>query len=113
MRANELRHRIDIQVRSTGRDAQNRPLDTWSTVASPRAKIVPLSGRERFSGNAGRTDISHLVTIRYQAQFSSPQSMAGMRFLYAGRIFNITSSRDVDERHFDIELTASEGMNDG
>lgn len=114
MRANELRHPITIQKRSDERDELGQPTVAWKTVAKDlRAKITPTSGRERMAAQAGRAEISHIIGIRYQAQFSDPVAMAGMRILYGSRILNITSSRDIDERHFDIEMTCTEGMNNG
>lgn len=113
MRAGNLRHSIQIQARTDSRDAQNMPVTAWNTIATVRAEINPTSGRERLAADAGRAEISHIVSIRYQAQFADPLAMAACRILYGSRIFNITSSRDIDERHFDIELTCSEGMNVG
>jgi SPP1 family predicted phage head-tail adaptor len=113
MRASDYRHTIQIQARTDDRDVDNRPVTTWITFATVRAKIVPTSGRERLVADAGRAEVSHIVSIRYQAQFADPLAMAACRVLYGSRILNITSSRDIDERHFDIELTCSEGMNNG
>jgi SPP1 family predicted phage head-tail adaptor len=113
MRANELRHSVTVQERSQVRDTLNRPSTVWNDIATIRAKIVPTSGRERMAAQAGRAEISHIISIRYQAQFADPIAMAARRLLYGTRILNITSSRDVEERHFDIELTCVEGLNDG
>lgn len=114
MRANELRHSISIQERSDVRDELGQPTIAWKTIAKDlRAKITPTSGRERMSAQAGRAEVSHIVEIRWQSQFSDPVAMAARRILYGSRILNITSSRDIEERHFDLELTCSEGLNDG
>lgn len=113
MRASDLRHTIQIQARTDEHDADNRPVTAWRTVATVRANIAPTSGRERLAADASRAEISHIVSIRYQKQFADPIAMAARRILYGTRILNITSSRDIDERHFDIELTCAEGMNNG
>lgn len=113
MRANELRHSITIQSKSKERGAEGGPSIAWVADATIRAKIVPVSGRERLAAQANRAEISHIVSIRYQAQFSNPVDMAARRILYGSRILNIASARDVDERHFEIEITCTEGVNDG
>jgi SPP1 family predicted phage head-tail adaptor len=113
MRASTLRHRVTIQARNTSTDALGQPTSTWSDVATVWAEVNPLSGRELLLAQAGRAQISGVVTIRYQQQFANPVEMAARRILYSGRILNITSSRDVDEMHQYIEFSYSEGTNEG
>lgn len=113
MRAGTLRHRVTIQQRSTTTDALGQPTTTWSDVATVWADVSPLSGRELLAAQAARAQINGIVTIRYQRQFSDPVAMAARRILYGSRILNITASRDVDEMHQLIELTYTEGANDG
>lgn len=113
MRASTLRHRVTIQQRSTSTDALGQPTTEWTDVATVWAAVSPLSGRELLAAQAGRAQIAGMVTIRYQRQFAEPAAMAARRILYNGRILNITSSRDIDEMHQYIELSYSEGVNDG
>jgi SPP1 family predicted phage head-tail adaptor len=113
MRAGNLRRRLTIQARGAGVDALNQPVLDWTDVAKVWADIQPLSGREMFAAAVVNTEISHLIQIRYQAQFANPKAMAAMRCLYGTRIFNISSARDIDELHRTIELTCLEGPNDG
>jgi SPP1 family predicted phage head-tail adaptor len=114
MRAGTLRHRVTIQQRSGGVDALDQPLpDSWVDVATVWADVNPLSGRELLLAQAARTQLSGTVTIRFQHQFSDPVAMAARRIAYNGRYLNITASRDVDEMHQLIELSYSEGTNNG
>lgn len=113
MRANELRHSIQIQSKSEDRDEYGQPKTVWTTFATLRAKIIPVSGRERMAAQATRAEISSIVSIRYQARFSDPIAMAAHRILYKSRILNIAGCRDIDEMHFEIEISCSEGVNDG
>jgi SPP1 family predicted phage head-tail adaptor len=113
MRAGMLRHRVTVQERTATRDALGGASLDWTDRATVWADVSPLSGRERLAADAGRAQIDHIVTIRYQVQFADPVAMARRRLLYNGRILTITASRDVDERHFDIELSCTEGMNEG
>lgn len=113
MRAGDLRHRVTFQSRSIASDAFGAQSTLWSNVATVSADVSPLTGRELQAAQATNVEISHLVTIRYQALFAGPKTVAAMRIMYGDRIFNIHSSLDQDERHKSIQLTCSEGLNDG
>lgn len=113
MRAGDLRHRIRLQRRSETRDALNQPATSWVDVAALWAEVLPLAGRKLMVGQAIHSEVTHTIGIRYQAQFASPREVAKMRILYNDRIFNIHASIDVEERHKMIELSCSEGLNDG
>lgn len=113
MRAGDLRHRITLQKRDAGVDSLSNPLLTWSNFATVWADIAPMSGREMLAAAAVHVSVSHIVTIRYQSQFSDVRAMAAMRIMYGTRVFNINSSLDMDERHRTIELTCNEGLTDG
>jgi|SRR5450830_567838 len=113
MRAGDLRRRIALQERGEAKDILGQPSTTWNDVGTVSAQIAALSGRELLAAQAVHVEVTHMVTIRYQKQFSSSRRMAAMRLLYDGRIFNIHASMDPDERHQMIELSCSEGLNDG
>jgi SPP1 family predicted phage head-tail adaptor len=113
MRASTFRHRVTIQQRSTITDALGQPTIEWTDVATVWAEVSPLSGRELMLAQAARTQISGTVTIRFQRQFADPVAMAAQRIVYNGRYLNITASRDVDETHQFIELSYTEGVNEG
>jgi SPP1 family predicted phage head-tail adaptor len=62
---------------------------------------------------ANQSELTHTVTIRYQAQFADTRYMATLRILHGSRIFNIHAAIDLGEQHKWIELPCSEGLNDG
>lgn len=116
MRAGNLNRRVAFQARGAGKDALGQQLvgAGWIDVATAvPAAIKPLSGRARMVAQANQSELTHTVTIRYQAQFADPKVMAAMRILYGARIFNIHAAIDPDERHRSLELSCSEGLNDG
>ena len=113
MRSGDLRHRVTIQSRSTSQDSFGQELTTWSDVATVWAAVVPLTGRELLAAAAINAELTHTVTIRYQAQFANPIAMAKMRIQYGTRLFNIQSSIDQNERHILIDLGCAEGLNNG
>lgn len=113
MRAGDLRRRIRIQGRQQTQDALGQPSSVWVDVATVWAAINPASGRELLLAQAVHTKVGGTVTIRYQRQFADPVAMAERRILHDGRYLNITASRDIDEMHQYIELSYSEGVNEG
>jgi SPP1 family predicted phage head-tail adaptor len=113
MRAGDLRRRVTFQSRSMAADTYGAQSPVWTDVASVWAEVSPLSGRELMAAQSINVEISHMVTIRFQQQFAGPKAVAAMRIVYGDRIFNIHSSIDPDERRKSIQLTCSEGLNDG
>lgn len=115
MRAGTFRHRIQLQMRNPGKDELQQPLLTWADVPGGAmwADIEPMSGRELMLAQANQSELTHTVSIRYQQRFADPRAMAALRVKYGVRIFNIHASIDPSERHQTLELSCSEGLNDG
>jgi SPP1 family predicted phage head-tail adaptor len=113
MRAGDLRHLVVIEKRAATQDTFGEQSQTWQTVDTVWADINPLSGREREAAQAINVEISHEITIWYQAQFSDPKVMAVYRVRYGTRLFNIHGTLNVDERNREITILAGEGMNIG
>ena len=113
MRAGTLTRFIDIQARTTGKDSFGGQVQTWTTLKSVYAAIEALSGNERMAAMAYSTDVSHRVTVRYDAIFIDPRVVATYRVQYGTRIFNIEAALNMDESNRTIELICSEGLNLG
>lgn len=114
MRAGQLRRQITIESRATSVDADyGGQSTTWSTTATVWADIQPLSGRELFAAQQFGSEVSHVITVRYQSMFDDPKAVAAMRVNYNGRYFNIHACINTDERNREVQLMASEGLNDG
>lgn len=113
LRSGSLNRRISIQQRSTTNNTFGEQSTTWSTVATVWGEISPLSARELMAAQAVQSEVSHQITVRYQAIFANPKTVAGMRAVYNGRIFNIHGSMNQDERNRVVVLSASEGLNEG
>ena len=109
----DLRRRITIQRPSVTMDSYGQPVTTWTDVATVWAAIEPATGRELLAAQAMNLEQPTTITIRWQSVFSSPKAMAAMRAVYNGRIYNIHSAENPDERNVLVKLTATEGMNDG
>lgn len=109
MRAGELRRRVTIQQRVTTQDTFGGQSQTWTDfAANVPAAIDPLSGRELMTAQATQSEVSHRITIRYL-----PGVTAAMRIVYQGRYFNISAVMNIEERNREMQILASEGLNNG
>jgi SPP1 family predicted phage head-tail adaptor len=113
MRASELRHFIVFQSRDTGQDTSGQQMVTWTDAFSTWAKIEPLSGRELFAAHGVNSEVTHRITTRYRAEFAVPSDIAAMRVVFNGRFFNLHPSTTMEERNLEVQVMATEGMNDG
>jgi SPP1 family predicted phage head-tail adaptor len=113
MRGGQLTRYIAIQQRGTSRDTFGQQVETWTTLKSVYAYIEALSGNDRAAAQSIATDVSHRVTVRYDAIFDDPRVAATYRILYGSRVFHIQAALNVDESNRTIELLATEGLNYG
>lgn len=113
LRGGTLTRTIQIQSRSATKDSFGGQSMTWTTIKTVYAAIEALSGTEKMAAQSFSTDVSHKVTVRYDAIFADPKQVATFRILYGTRIFNIQAALNVDEANRVIELLASEGLNNG
>ena len=116
MNAYDLNKRVRIERRGDELDALGQPStapSNWIEVGTVWAAVEPLTGRERMLAQANRSELSHTVTIRYHAKFANAMEMATRRIVYGSRIFSIQASVDRQEAHRWLNLSCSEGLNDG
>lgn len=113
LRGGELNRLISIQQRSTSQDGFGQQLTTWTEVKKVYALIEALTGNERIAAMSVSADVSHRITVRYDAIFADPRVVAAYRAVYNGRVFNIQASMNIDEANRTVELLAAEGLNNG
>ncbi|MDV2503085.1 MAG: phage head closure protein [bacterium] len=65
MRAGKLRHKVVIEKLAESADGAGGVISTWSTHATRRASIEPLSGREFFAAQQIASEVSIRVRLRY------------------------------------------------
>jgi len=112
-RAGSLNRRVTVQSRSTAQDTAGQQSLTWTDIATVWAGVRSLTGRELARAQMVNTEVSHEVTIRFDAQWSDPLVMAGRRLTYGARIFNVHAAMDEDEAHHTMTLLCSEGLDKG
>lgn len=86
-RAGELRHRVQIQKKTSGRDANNYPIpEAWVTYKILFAKVTPLSARDLIAAQAAQSETIARLKINYRTDIETT-----MRVVHKGRIYAITS----------------------
>ncbi|WP_418186736.1 phage head closure protein [Aliarcobacter lanthieri] len=68
--------------------------------------MYPVSGNEKFLGNADFSKVTHRIKIRY-----IPDIDASMRLVWKDKIFNFIYPRNKDGRFKEIEIYAYEVVN--
>lgn len=110
MRAGKLNKVIKIQnITGYTEDTFGGDVPTWTDfVASTRAEVAPLRGKELIAAQAAQSSIDTRFRTRYHSGVKS-----GMRIVYAGAYYDISSVIDPDEKHKELQILASTGVNEG
>ena len=99
---------ITLQKRDYDKERKNntygalRPI--WKNVATVRASVEPLQGREYFSGPFQIGENIVRIRIRYLEGITRK-----MRIRYGNRLFDIYSVIDSMESHRELQLMFKEG----
>lgn len=113
LRAGVLNRRIRIQTPSAMLDAFGIPVPGWADLLTVWGAIEPLTGRELFNAQQVASEVTHRITLRFNALLADTRLVATYRALYAGRAFNLHAVLNEDEANVSMVLLASEGLNDG
>lgn len=105
---NRLRHRVDVQRRSTATDEHGQQLKVWDSVCYVPAAVEPLTGKELDEAQASNYELTHKVTMRYY-----PGLDIKMRVMFGSRVFAIHSIQNIEERNRVLVMLCKEGMTDG
>lgn len=103
MDAGLMRHKIHIQELRGTPNAYGEIVSTWETVATVRASINPLSGRDFIAALQEQAEVTHKVTIRYNQAVK-----ASMRVQYGERVLDILHVIDTWEKHHEMTLMCKE-----
>lgn len=103
MKIGELRHRVILQRKTVTEDELKQQTESWTDIATVWASIEPLSGREYFAAKQVNSEISAKITIRYRKGINS-----AMRVLFGGRIFEVQSVTNPEERCKSLILLCEE-----
>lgn len=67
MRAGDLRHRVQITVKTVTRNATGEEIVTYPVQATAWARVDVLGGGEQIAQQTAAATITHTVTLRYYA----------------------------------------------
>ena len=101
--AGELRQRITFQQPVKADDGYGGHVVSWANLVAVWAKVEPISGREFFYAHQISVEVTHRVKVRYLITINE-----SMRIMYGGRILEIESIIDMDERHKFLEIFCKE-----
>lgn len=102
IRAGILDKTAIVQLPSDDVNALGEPVFTYSTFATRRIALIPMSGSEQINAMATQGTVMHRVRLRYTAGLKPK-----MRLLCEGRTFEIVSVLERGRRE-EHELLAVE-----
>lgn len=110
MQAGKLRHRVKIQTSVNAQDPVTGGISpVWQDTASVWAEVYFLSAREFIAAQAGQSEVTARITIRYRTDIS-----AKCRIIFRGKIFNIEGVLPDPNSGLEyFTLPCSQGVNDG
>jgi len=112
MRAGRLRHRITFEALGLGQDpVTGERLESWAPIwEKVPASVEPLSARDLIAAQAGQSEATGRMVIRYR-----PGVLPTMRIIYRGEVYNIQGPPLPDPVSGLEYLTilVAKGVNDG
>lgn len=105
--------RLVIESKGSTQGVYGEPTGTWTTLATVWAHIKPLQGRELQAAQQMAPEVTHRIAIPYSSTLADPVAMATRRASYGGRVFNIHTVMNPNERNRELIILASEGLNQG
>lgn len=103
--ASARRHLLVIEEATETINAIGEPEVAWTTFATVRGTLEPLSGREVLIAAQLQSNVTARANIR-----RLPGLTTKMRIRNAGRVYDITYIANTDERAKDCVLMLSEGL---
>jgi len=105
MEAGKLRHQVKLQRVTVSADSHGDQTKTWADLATVRASIEPLSGREFLQASQVMSDITVRIRIHKRNNITlTPKD----RVLYGTRTFDIRHVIDWGDRGTDWQLLCTE-----
>jgi SPP1 family predicted phage head-tail adaptor len=97
-----MEHRVSLMSDSASRDSEGTPL-ALTDFSNTWAAIVVLQGRELDRAQEIVSEVTHKITIPYQANVQ-----AQMQVQFGSRLFQIQAILNPDERNTELQLLCVE-----
>ena len=102
--AGMLRHKVDIESMTQTPDGAGGSTVAWTKVATGMWSYVrPASGNERYVAMRLESDVTHIILTRWRTGIA-----ADMRVNFGGRLMQIKSVINIEERSRWMEIRAVE-----
>lgn len=108
MLAQRLRHTVTLQQNTSTTNAYGEAVAGWVDVATVRAGVEPVSGKEAIAAGANLAEQVTRVIMRWRSGVV-PQ----MRVVFDGRYLDIRQIINANESDRVLELLCVEGVNRG
>jgi len=108
MKAEELKHRITLQIFTIVVNENGFEIETWIDFKTLWAAVTNLHGREYFAAAAVKAENTVKFTIRYIEGINE-----SMRILFQEKQYNITSIDNIKYANKFIEIKALEVESSG
>jgi SPP1 family predicted phage head-tail adaptor len=105
MRAGELRHRVELQRATITRDPMGGEVKTWAQLGIHWASVEPLTGQETFAAQQEGAKVDVRIRLRYE-----PGIVPTLRVRHGARIYDVTAVLDLEGRHRELHLMATEAV---
>lgn len=99
-----LSYKVAVERLTLTPDGIGGSVSTWATLYQPWAYITPVGTWEKLQGMQLESPITHTIYIRYNDDITVRD-----RISFRGRLFNIRSVVDMEEKKIFLELKAEEG----
>ncbi len=107
MTAGKLRNSIQLQQVSRVPNGSGGFTTTWTTYATVKAMMKPISGSERLHAMKNDSQVRLRAVIRYR---SDVQADDRVYYPHRDEAMNITAVMDLEERHRWLQLDLEEGV---
>jgi SPP1 family predicted phage head-tail adaptor len=104
MRAGQLRDRVKIKQRVEGLDSFGGSSESFTTLATVWARVIPITGTERHAADQPEAVLSHTVTMRYRTGIVPELQLE----VENGPTLDVFSVNNVDRRNDELELNCVE-----
>ena len=105
MKVGRLRQRASFERLAQHQDDFHHGDPVWEPILDAPADIEPLQGEEAINAQQLDATVTHRVKIKYPRGVTITPAD---RFRYHGRVFEIRSAINVDERNMWLELLCTE-----
>jgi SPP1 family predicted phage head-tail adaptor len=99
---------VSIERRGHLQDSAGQTRETWQHQAQVWASIRPVAGREYYAQSGERAEVSHEIIVRHGVELEAKD-----RIVFDGRVFDIVSAFNLEERNRYIKAMSKENANLG